>query len=200
MSRLLSDRAEKTAQVVVLPVSLEDPSKSVPGLYKVGLAATCISIFVFFASLVIAYYWRSSRPPFWAPIPLPQTLWTSTVIILVSSVTFEWARRVFRRGQWRLASRLLLATACLGAGFLASQLSAWRQLIAEGAFLSQNPHSSFFYLFTGLHGAHLLGGLIAMSVVVLGKNKRRELVDVVAYYWHFLGVLWIALFIVLRTR
>src|SRR5579864_576207 len=149
MSRLLSDRAEKTAQVVVLPVSLEDPSKSVPGLYKVGLAATCISIFVFFASLVIAYYWRSSRPPFWAPIPLPQTLWTSTAIILVSSVTFEWARRVFRRGQWRLASRLLLATACLGAGFLASQLSAWRQLIAEGAFLSQNPHSSFFYLFTG---------------------------------------------------
>ncbi len=200
MSRLLSDRAEKTAQVVVLPASLEDPSKAVPGLYRVGLLATCISIAVFFGSLVIAYYWRSSRPPFWAPIPLPQTLWTSTGLILASSVTFEWARRVFRKGQWRLASRLLVVTACFGAGFLASQLTAWRQLIDEGAFLSQNPHSSFFYLFTGLHGAHLLGGLVAMAVVLLGRNKRRELVDVVTNYWHFLGVLWIALFVVLRSR
>jgi len=200
MSRLLSDRAGKTAQVVVLPSSLEDPNRSVPGLYKVGLLATCISIFVFFFSLVLAYYWRSAHPPFWDPIRLPETLWVSTVIILVSSVTFEAARRVFRKGQWRLASRLLVVTACLGAGFLASQLTAWRELIARGAFLSQNPHSSFFYLFTGLHAAHLLGGLVAMAVVLLGKNKRRELVDVVAYYWHFLGVLWIMLFYVLRSR
>ncbi len=200
MSRLLSDRAEKTAQVVVMPSSLEDPNKAVPGLYKVGLATICFSIAVFFASLVIAYYWRSSRPPFWAPIELPKTLWTSTGIIIVSSFTFEWARRVFRKGEWRLASQLLLVTACLGAGFLASQLTAWRALIHTGAFLSQNPHSSFFYLFTGLHAAHLIGGLIALFVVVLGKSKRRELVNVTAYYWHFLGVLWIALFIVLRTR
>ncbi len=200
MSRLLSDRAGKTDQVVVLPSSLDDPNKLVPGLYKVGLAAICFSIGVFFASLVIAYYWRSSRPPFWAPIQLPATLWISTAIILISSVTFEAARRVFRKGEWRRASQLLLATACLGAGFLASQLTAWRELLKQGAFLSQNPHSSFFYLFTGLHGAHLIGGMIVLLVVLLGKSKRRELVDVSAYYWHFLGVLWIALFIVLRSR
>jgi len=200
MPRLLSDRAGKTAQVVVLPSSLEDPSKPVPGLYKVGLAAICFSIAVFFASLVIAYYWRSSRPPFWAPIQLPPTLWTSTGLILASSVTFEAARRMFRRGRWRLASQLLLATACLGAGFLASQLTAWRALIRAGAYMSQNPHSSFFYLFTGLHAAHLIGGLVVLLVVLIGKSKRRELVDVATYYWHFLGLLWIALFIVLRTR
>jgi cytochrome c oxidase subunit III len=200
MSRLLSDRAEKTSQVVVLPASLEDPNKPVPGLYRVGLAAVCVSIFVFFASLVLAYYWRSARPPYWAPIPLPRTLWTSTVLILLSSVTFEIARRVFRRGKWRLASQFLVVTACLGAGFLASQLTAWRELIAQGAYLAQNPHSSFFYLFTGLHGAHLIGGIVALAVVLLAKSKRRELVDVVCYYWHFLGVLWIALFMVLRTR
>lgn len=200
MSRILSDRVGKTDQVVVLPVSLEDPSKPVPGLYRVGLATICISIFIFFGSLVLAYYWRSSHPPYWAPIQLPQTLWTSTALILASSVTFEWARRVFRRGQWRAASRLLIATACLGTGFLASQLTAWRELVTQGAFLTQNPHSSFFYLFTGLHAAHLLGGLVALFVVLVGKSKRRELVDVTAYYWHFLGVLWIMLFIVLRTR
>jgi cytochrome c oxidase subunit 3 len=200
MSRLLSDRAEKTDQVVVLPVSLDDPTKAPPGLYRVGLAATLVSIFVFFFSLVLAYYWRSSRPPFWAPIHLPETLWTSTGLILASSVTFETARRLFRRGRWRPANRFLLVTACLGAGFLASQITAWRELVKQGAYLAQNPHSSFFYLFTGLHAAHLVGGLVALFVVVLGKSKRRELVDVVTNYWHFLGVLWIALFVVLRTR
>lgn len=200
MSRLLSDRAEKTSQVVVLPASLEDPSKPVPGLYRVGLIATCFSIFVFFAALVLAYYWRSSRPPFWSPIQLPETLWVSTALILGASVTFEIARHTFRRGEWRMASHLLVATACLGAGFLAAQLTAWHELIKEGVFLAQNPHSSFFYLFTGLHGAHLLGGLVALSVVLLARSKRRELVDVVAYYWHFLAVLWIALFMVLRSR
>jgi len=200
MSRLLSDRAEKTDQVVVLPVSLEDPSKSPPGLYRVGLVSILVSIFVFFFSLVLAYYWRSSRPPFWEPIPLPETLWTSTALILASSVTFEIARRQFRKGMWRAASRFLIATACLGAGFLASQITAWRELVKQGAFLAQNPHSSFFYLFTGLHAAHLVGGLVALFVVLLGKSKRRELVDVTTYYWHFLGLLWIALFAVLRTR
>ena len=200
MSRLLSDRAEKTSQVVVLPASLEDPSRPVPGLYRVGLVAVCISIFVFFFALVLAYYWRSARPPYWEPIKLPETLWTSTALILASSVTFELARRVFRKGMWRVASRLLLATACLGAGFIASQLTAWHELMQQGAYLAQNPHSSFFYLFTGLHAAHLLGGIVALSVVLLAKSKRRELVDVVTYYWHFLGVLWVALFLVLRTR
>ncbi len=197
---LLSDRAGKTSQVVVLAASTEDPTKPVPGLYRVGLAAVCVSIFIFFFSLILAYYYRSSHPPFWEPVKLPGTLWISTVIILASSVTFEIARRVFRKGMWRLASRLLIVTACLGAAFLAAQVTAWRELFKQGVFMSQNPHSSFFYLFTGLHAAHLVGGLVAMAVLLLGKSRRRELVDVVAYYWHFLGVLWVILFIVLRTR
>jgi cytochrome c oxidase subunit 3 len=200
MAQLLSDRAGKTDQVVVLPVSLEDPSKSPPGVYRIGLIATCVSIFAFFSALVLAYYWRSTTPPFWDPIQLPSTLWLSTALILASSVTFEIARRVFRKGLWRLASRLLLVTAMLGAAFLASQITAWRELVVKGAYLAQNPHSSFFFLFTGLHAAHLVGGLVALAIVVLGRSKRRELVDVVAYYWHFLGLLWIALFIVLRSR
>jgi cytochrome c oxidase subunit 3 len=65
--------------------------------------------------------------------------------------------------------------------------------------MMENPHGAFFYLFTGLHGTHLLGGLIALFVVVFGRKKRRELVDVVSYYWHFLTALWLILFQVLRT-
>lgn len=197
MSRLLSDRAEKTASVVLLPASLEDPRKAPPGLYRIGLIATCGSIFAFFTALIIAYCWRARTPPFWDPIPLPPTLWLSTGLILAASGTFEAARRVFRHGNRLVASRFLIFTGCLGAAFLASQFTAWRELVNYGAFLSQNPHSSFFYLFTGLHAVHLLGGLAALLVVLIRRSPRRELVDMVAYYWHFLAILWIALYAVL---
>jgi cytochrome c oxidase subunit 3 len=195
---LLSDRAGKTAGVVVLPSSLEDPSKPAPGVLKLGVWIACASITAFFAALVIAYYWRRATPGFWDPIPLPKMLWLSTGIILASSAVFEAAHRTYRRGRHALAARLLLVTACLGCAFLVSQISSWRILVANGAYLTNNPYSSFFYLFTGLHAAHLLGGLVAMGFVLLRKT-RREVVEAVAHYWHFLGVLWIALFVTLST-
>jgi cytochrome c oxidase subunit 3 len=198
MPRLVSDRAEKTANVVVLSSSLEDPKNAPPGTYRIFLLSVCGSIFAFFTALIIAYVWRSQTPPFWDAIRLPLTLWLSTGIIVASSVPFEAARRVYRRGNNRLAARLFVVTACLGAGFLASQVTAWRELVREGAYMSQNPHSSFFYLFTGLHAAHLVGGLVMLLVILFRKYPRRELVDVVVYYWHFLGVLWLVLFGVLH--
>ena len=199
MSKIISDRVEKTDQVVMLPSSLDNPYKAPPGTFRVGLFTICVSIAIFFGSLVIAYLLRAGRPP-WQPIQLPETLWLSTGLILASSVTFEIARRVFRKGEWRLASRFLIATASLGMAFVASQCTAWRELVKQGYYLDKNPHSSFFYIFTGLHAAHLLGGLVALFVVLLAKSKRRELVDVSTYYWHFLGVLWLALFYVLKSR
>ena len=192
--RLLSDRAEKTSRLVVLPASLEDPTKAPPGLYKIFLLAVCGSIFAFFAALVIAYYWRARTPPLWERVELPAALWVSTALILASSGTFEGARRVYRRGLRHIAAWLLLATGALASAFLASQLTAWKQLIGAGAYSAQNPYSTFFYLFTGLHAAHLVGGLIALAVLLTGRAKRRELVDTICYYWHFLGALWIALF------
>lgn len=198
MGRLVSDRAERTAGMVVLPSSLEDRTKAPPGLYRIGLLAICVSIFAFFAALIIAYIWRAQTAQFWDPIRLPRTLWLSTAIILASSVVFEMARRRFGRGERREAERLFFGTGCLGVAFLGSQMTAWRQFVHAGAYLLQNPHSSFFYLFTGLHALHLVGGLIALLVLLLRKSPRRELVDMITYYWHFLGVLWLVLFGVLH--
>jgi len=195
---LLSDRAGKTASVVVLPSSLEDPNKAAPGLLKLGVWIGCSAITTFFAALVIAYYWRRATPGFWDPFPLPKTLWLSTAIILASSASFEAARRTYRRGMHDVAARLLLITACLGGAFMVSQFSSWRVLVEQGAYLANNPYSSFFYLFTGLHAAHLLGGMVAMGFVLLRKT-RREVIDATAHYWHFLSVLWIVLFITLST-
>jgi len=199
MARIVSDRANKTDQVVLLPSSLEDPTKAPPGAYRILIWTACGSISAFFAALVIAYIWRAGMMSYWQQIRLPRVLWLSTALIAASSVTLESGRRFFRRGEWRVADRLLLATAIFGVAFLAAQLVAWRDLLAQGAYLMDNPHSAFFYMFTGLHAAHLLGGLIALFVVVFGRRERRELVDVVSYYWHFLTVLWVILFEVLRT-
>jgi cytochrome c oxidase subunit 3 len=191
---LLSDRAGKTSQVVVMPASLEDRTKGPTGLYRVGLLLTCAWILIFFGALEVAFFWRATTMEFWQPIPLPKSLWVSTALILWSSVIFEKARRLYRRGEHLIASRLLLVTACSGAAFLASQLTAWRELILQGAYLEKNPFNSFIYIFTGLHGLHLLGGLVALGIVLIRRSKRRELVDVVCYYWHFMGLLWVALF------
>lgn len=191
---MLSDRAEKTSEVVVLPASLGDPATAPPGLYKVGFLATCVSIFAFFAALVICYLWRAQSATYWEPIQLPSILKLSTTVIFLSSVTFEAARRMFRRGERPSYYKLMGVTAFLTLSFLALQTTAWLDLLHAGAFLAQNPHSSFFYIFTGLHAAHVLGGLVALGIVLAKKSPRREVVNMVAYYWHFLFVLWIGLY------
>ena len=200
MARIVSDRANRTDQMVILPSSLEDPTIAPPGSFRILIWTLCASISAFFAALMIAYVWRAGNGPYWQPVTFPPVLWLSTGLIVASSVTFETARRIFRKGRPRLALRFLVATAALGLAFLAAQLDAWRQLVKEGAYLMENPHGAFFYIFTGLHAAHLLGGLIALFVLILRRQKRRrEVVDVTAYYWHFLGVLWIILFAVLKN-
>lgn len=194
---LLSDRAGKTSEVVVLPASTEDPNKAAPGLVTMGLLLACGSIAVLFGSTIFAYYWRKAAPGVWDQVALPRTLWVSTVIILTSSVFFEIGRRQFRKGDYAPATKNFYITGALGAAFLVSQLVSWWGLVQNGAYLEQNPYSGFFYLFTGLHAAHLVGGYFGIWLVVAGRTRRREIVDASAFYWHFLGVLWLALFFVL---
>ncbi len=196
---MLSDRAEKTSEVVVLTASLEDPSASPPGIYRVGFLATCGSIFAFFTALVICYIWRAQSANYWEPIQLPSILKLSTTVIFLSSLTFEAARRLYRRGERPSYYKLMALTTLLTVGFLALQTSAWVDLYRAGAFLSQNPHSSFFYIFTGLHAAHVAGGLVALGFVLAKRSPRREIVNMVAYYWHFLFVLWVGLYTTLAV-
>lgn len=193
---LLSDRAGKTSEVVILPASTEDAAKAAPGLLRIGLLLACGSIAILFGSLVFAYYWRKTEPGVWEQVALPGMLWISTAIILASSVVFEIGRRIYAKGDHDRATRFFWITGAMGMAFLGAQAAAWLDLIRAGVYLQQNPYSSFFYLFTGLHAAHLVGGLAGLGLVVFSRKRRRELVDVAAYYWHFLGLLWIALFFV----
>jgi len=160
--------------------------------------ASCTMLFMAFSS---AYVIRQGDD--WVPISMPSALWLSTSVLFASSFTIEWALRSLKRGFNDLFKRWLSATMLLGVLFVAGQLLAWRQLVLRGIYLDTNPHSSFFYLLTGLHGLHLLGGIVALSWIGFGalrnrfSKERATAVDVTALYWHFMDGLWIYLFLLL---
>ena len=183
-----------------------------PQQYRIGMWLALAAILMMFAALSSAYVFRSTRAQQnWQAFSVPLMLWVSTGLILASSATFEIGRRALHRGE-RDSYRLWLSVSLLlGLGFLASQLLAWRQLVGQGIYLATNPHSSFFYLLTGLHAVHLLGGIFGMSYLMLraGRGgapkpdardkeaKRRASVDAIGLYWHFMDGLWVYLFALL---
>ena len=138
---------------------------------------------------------------------MPSILLASTALILGSSATLEIARRKLKAALRGPYTKWLLLTVVLGLGFLVAQIFAWRQLAARGIYLASNPHSSFFYLLTGAHAVHLVGGLLGLTFLGLRSRrqviektllaKRKAATDAVSIYWHFMDALWIYLFLLL---
>ena len=178
--------------------------------YRIGMWVGLASVAMMFTSLSSAYIVRSASSNDWTALPMPRMLLVSTALILSSSATLEIARRKLKAGLSALYKRWLLITVVLGLAFLAAQLVAWRQLARQGIYLASNPHSSFFYLLTGAHAVHLIGGLMGLTFLWLRSRrarndaieetlvaKRRGATDAVTIYWHFMDGLWIYLFLLL---
>src|ERR1044072_4731293 len=160
-----------------------------------------------FTSLSSAYIVRSGVTYDWYPMSVPRVMFGSTALLLLCSVSIEIARRKLKQGLAESYSKYLLLTGFLGLGFLVSQLIAWRQLAAQGLYISTHPHSSFFYVLTGAHAVHIAGGLLAL-IFLLRRSlrpldnprlvaKRQAAADAISIYWHFMGALWIYLFLLL---
>ena len=175
--------------------------------YRIGMWVGLASVAMMFTSLSSAYIVRYASANDWVPLAIPRVMFASTVLILISSVTLELARRKLKHSVQPAYARYLLFTVLLGLAFLASQLISWRQLSGQGIYLSSNPHSSFFYLLTGAHAVHLVGGLLALTFLWLRSRrqvteaalvaKRQATTDAVTIYWHFMDGLWIYLFLLL---
>jgi len=165
----------------------------------VAVAAITMSFAAFTSSLII----RQGSGEDWRHLTLPRILYLNTVILLVSSLALEIARRKGIGNLARTRSWLYL-TLALGAAFLAGQAFAWHQLRTEGLYLATSPNSSFFYVLTVLHALHVLGGLFGFIYVIRRTASasvwRVAAVDAAAVYWHFLAGLWLYLLLVLRTR
>jgi cytochrome c oxidase subunit III len=168
---------------------------------RFGLLAFLGTLSMLFIGFTSAYMVRRASGD-WQPLSAPAVVWLNTAVLLVSSMTLELARR--RQRDWRLSAvqGWVAATGALGALFVAGQLAAWRALARQGIFLATNPHSSFFYMLTGIHGLHLLGGLIWFAVVLsrvrrLAYTPGEDGLGLFATYWHFLDGLWLYLAVLL---
>jgi cytochrome c oxidase subunit 3 len=173
------------------------PSPPAARRYRAAIGIAMVSISIFFLVIVAVFIarWHSVG---WIPARVPAILWVNTVVLLTSSFTLELARRRLARGELRQFRLLWMLTTALGFLFVAGQVWAWAQLISQGVFIASTLGSSFFYVFTGLHALHLLGGLVALShIMVRSSSPARVMqsvsVEIVGRYWHFMDGLWVFL-------
>jgi cytochrome c oxidase subunit 3 len=137
--------------------------------------------------------------PDWRALPLPPILWLNTVMLVLSSVALHGAKVAVRRRERTELKVSLIAAGISALAFLSGQLVAWQQLAGEGYRLAANPANDFFYVLTGAHGLHLLGGLVALARTidkawrVPATERLRLPVELCATYWHFLLFLWLVL-------
>jgi len=180
-----------------------DSSSSFPiSKWQVGIWILLTAIIMLFAGLSSAYIVLRGVPA-WQNIQLPSLLWTNTAVLLLSSVAIELSRRAILRSDLPSMRRWLSVGGVLGLAFLAGQLAAWRQLVNAGVYLPSTLQSSFFYILTGLHGLHLMGGVVALSIVLVMAFKNRlsalryEPLKLCSTYWHVMDALWVWLFLLL---
>jgi cytochrome c oxidase subunit 3 len=181
----------------------EDRDRSVPGRSRqtsiTGIIVLMCASVMTFASFVSAMVLRRGLNNDWGHIGLPQILYWNTGVLLLSSVAIDMGRRLLHRGKRVAFNWLWSAGTVLGTAFLAGQVVAWMQLERRGFYLTGHPSSSFFYVLTWAHAAHVIGALGAVMYVEyralryeLGPS-RRTMVDVSAIFWHFLDVLWLGI-------
>jgi cytochrome c oxidase subunit III len=180
------------------------PPPSSTAIWVVIFAVTMM-----FAAFSSALFVRKGSSLDWRTFTLPSILYFNTLLLIASSVTLEVARRrvaTFMSGPKNQAgspARWLYMTLFLGLLFVAGQFVAWSNLRAEGLYLATNPSSSFFYVLTVAHALHVLGGLGGLIYVIHKLNKsvlRRNQLVAAARYWHFMGILWLYLLLLLWMK
>lgn len=171
--------------------------------HKFTLWVAIGSIIMMFAGLTSAYIVKRSQAS-WLMLDIPVGFWYSTAVILVSSLTVHLSLRSIRQGKETAYKNWLLFTAVLGVLFLVLQISGFMQIEAKDIRLvgaGSNASYSFLLAISGLHGLHVLGGVVTLVVLAIkavrtsGKTISPVSVDIAATYWHFVDLLWIYLFI-----
>ena len=168
-----------------------------PKRYYTGMAIGIVAVLMFFMALASAFLVRKGGAD-WVPVRIPALLWLNTIVLVLSSVTLEAARKRLAASDAAGFRKLWLVTTILGVVFLMGQIAAWRILAGQGIYLASNPASSFFYIFTGAHALHLLGGVGALLYVAKrnfteAQVTRSVAAEVTSYYWHFMDGLWLFL-------
>jgi cytochrome c oxidase subunit III len=169
-----------------------------PKRYSTAITIALVSILMFFMALASAFIVLRRGSDAWVTVHLPPILFLNTLILIASSFTLEAARRRLSDSNAAGFRMLWLLTTGLGILFVTGQFIAWRQLVAQGVYIASNQASSFFYIFTGAHAVHLLGGVAALLYVSFRKVDKTRIslpavAEIASYYWHFMDGLWVFL-------
>lgn len=179
-----------------------------PDKYRVGMGLILLIVLMTFGALFGTYVVLATNKAIeWKPFDIPFQIWVSTLLIIVCSVVYELAKNSLIQGNQIKARKWFLVTAAIGAIFIASQILAWFNLVNKGYYAQGNSYAGLFYILTGVHAVHVIGGIISLVYMVLKTQnvtmdeeellKRQWFARVVAWYWHFMGILWILLFLLL---
>jgi len=174
--------------------------------YQTGTWLFIAAVTMMFAGFTSTIVVRQSSAPDWGHVTLPSVLYLNTLVLLASTITFEFARRAARRENKTAATTFILyATLALGLLFVGGQLYAWRILSDRGVYLASNPSSSTFYLLTAIHALHLTGGVLVLAYLVsrmesMKAVKFRACLSAASIYWHFMTALWLYILLLLVTR
>jgi len=187
-----------------MEMSLQEHNERNARSKKMLLWFAMISMFMMFAGLTSAYVVSTSRPDWLKDFVLPDAFIISTVVIILSSITFHMAKLSMKKGNRQATSVWLLATLALGIGFVFAQFYGFGKVIDEGYYFT-GPEStvttSFLYIVTVVHLAHLFAGLIVLLVVIYNHFKQKYSssqtlgIELGAMFWHFLDILWVYLFL-----
>lgn len=184
---------------VQMPVHDGTERPPVPAV-KIGLFVFLGVVGAVFSLAVSAYFMRAASADWWAT-PVPRLLWVNTAALALSSAALQWAKREAQQGRLESLRPALVMALALAVFFLAGQIQAWRELTAAGYVLADNPANSFFYMLTGLHGLHILGGLAVLAHTTVRAfaadvqpERLRLSVDLSTIYSHFMLAVWLLLF------
>jgi cytochrome c oxidase subunit III len=165
---------------------------------RVGLGIFLVVVGALFALFGSAFVMRMDLES-WSSLRLPPIVWANTAQLILASLFLHLAAAAARRGDRSGLARDLAVAALATAGFLIGQLLAWRELAMAGDGLTTGPASSFFYLLSGLHGLHIVGGLAALGLVAArGAGDLRRLAlgtGLCVAYWDFLLIVWAGLLV-----
>ena len=170
--------------------------------FKILLWLAMVSMVMMFAGLTSGYIVRQAESN-WFVFELPKVFYISTAFIIVSSISMQWALNAVKNNNLASLRIGLIVTFGLGLAFTFTQFTAWSALVKEGIFFTGNPSGSFLNVLTGLHLAHLFGGMLYLLIVsarsIQGKYHKGNMlpVELCAIFWHFLDGLWVYLFLFL---
>jgi len=167
---------------------------------KLVALTTLLAVVTSFFALILSAYSLRMELGDWVPMTEPSILWTNTVVLILASVAFQWTRNHAVNGNAARIKPGLLLTGALTTAFLAGQWLAWQELNASGQYMTANPSNAFFFLLTGVHGLHILGGMYVWARATVRAFGGQEMdvvkhsVELCTIYWHFLLLVWLVLF------